>query len=306
MKRPPRNVAASHRAKLLALSRDRSEDFQFLLGRWVIERFLFRLAASRHKRSFVLKGAMLYLAWGGEPHRPTRDLDLLGFGNPEVSDVVARIAEICSVPAADGIVFDTSSIEAERIREDAEYEGVRVWVPASLDGARVTIQVDVGFGDDVVPSPEEVTLSTLLPLDPPVVRAYPIEAVIAEKFQAMVVLGIANSRIKDFDDLWTFANTRRFDIRQLARSIQATFERRKTPLPVSPPTALTDDFLLDPAKHTQWGAFCRRTGMPEIPSFEVVGRQIREFLMPAVERARNPADQILVWMPPGPWREAKA
>jgi len=305
VKRPPRNVAASHRAKLLALSRGRGEDFQFLLGRWVIERFLFRLAASRHKNSFVLKGAMLYLAWGGEAYRPTRDLDLLGFGNPEVNDLVARIAEICSVPAADGIVFDTGAIEAERIREDAEYEGVRVWVPASLDGARVTVQIDVGFGDVVVPAPDEVSLSTLLPLDPPVVRAYPIEAVIAEKLQAMVVLGIANSRMKDFYDLWTFAKTRRFDIRRLARSIQATFERRRTPLSAMAPTALTDEFLLDQAKRTQWGAFCRRTGMPEMPFLEVVGRQIREFLMPAVECARGAADQILVWVPPGPWRKAE-
>lgn len=138
------------------------------------------------------------------------------------------------------------------------------------------------------------------------VRAYPIEAVIAEKFQAMVVLRIANSRMKDFHDLWAFANTRRFEIRPLARSIQATFERRRTPLPVTPPTALTDEFLLDPAKRTQWGAFSWRTGIGEMSPLEVVGQQIREFLMPAVERARNPSDQILVWPPSGPWREAKA
>lgn len=303
MKRPPRNVAASHRAKLLALARDRGEDFQFLLGRWIIERFLFRLAASRHKDSFVLKGAMLFLALGGKVYRPTRDLDLLGFGSAEVGDVVARIAEICSTPGNDGIVFAATSIEAERIREDAEYEGVRVWVPASLDGAKVTIQIDVGFGDDVDPAPVERPFPTLLPLDPPVVRAYPLEAVIAEKFQAMVVLGIANSRMKDFYDLWTFATTEQFDIRQLARSIQATFERRQTPLPETAPTALTDEFLLDPARRAQWEAFCRRLGLRASPSLEVVGRKIREFLMPVLERARKPADQILVWVPAGPWRE---
>lgn len=306
MKRPPRNVAASHRAKLLVLARERGEDFQFLLGRWIIERFLFRLAASRHKDSFVLKGAMLFLALGGKVYRPTRDLDLLGFGSAEVGDVVARIAEICSTPANDGIVFATVSIEAERIREDAEYEGVRVWVPASLDGAKVTIQIDVGFGDDVDPAPVERPFPTLLPLDPPVVRAYPLEAVIAEKFQAMVVLGIANSRMKDFYDLWTFATTEQFDIRQLARSIQATFERRQTPLPETAPTALTDEFLLDPAKRAQWEAFCRRLGLRASPSLDVVGRKIREFLMPVLERARKPADQILVWVPAGPWRGSES
>lgn len=302
MKRPPRNFAASYRAKLLALARNRGEDFQFLLGRWIIERFLFRLAASRHKDSFVLKGAMLFLGLGGKLYRPTRDLDLLGFGSAEVGDVVARIAEVCSVPARDGIVFETEAIEAERIREDAEYEGLRIWVPASLDGAKVTIQIDVGFGDDVEPPPVERPFPTLLPLDPPVVRAYPLEAVIAEKLQAMVVLGIANSRMKDFYDLWTLATTEQFDIRQLARSIEATFERRQTPLPEAAPTALTDEFLLDPAKRAQWKAFCRRLGLGENPSLEAVGRQIREFLMPVLERARKPADQILVWVPSGPWR----
>lgn len=304
MKRQPRNIAASHRAKLLALSKERGEDFQFLLGRWIIERFLFRLSASRHKHSFVLKGAMLFLALGGKVYRPTRDLDLLGYGNAEVGDVVARIAEICSVPARDGIVFETEAIEAERIREETEYEGVRIWIPVVLDGAKVTIQIDVGFGDDVQPAPAEIPFPTLLPLDPPVVRAYPVEAVIAEKLQALVILGIANSRMKDFYDLWTCAATEQFDIRQVARSIQATFERRRTPLPETVPTALTDEFLFDPAKRAQWDAFCRRLRLSEKPSLEFVGRQIREFLMPAIERARNPGDQVLIWTPPGPRRES--
>lgn len=187
---------------------------------------------------------MLFLALGGTVYRPTRDLDLLGIGSAELGDVVARIAEICSTPANDGIIFATDSIEAERIREDAVYEGVRVWVPASLDGAKVKIQIDVGFGDDVEPAPVERPFPTLLPLDPPVVRAYPLEAVIAEKLQAMVVLG----------------------------------------------------------KRAQWEAFCRRLGLRALPSLEIVGRQIREFLMPVLERARKPADQILVWVPAGPWR----
>lgn len=153
MKKQIRNVAASNRAKLLALARTRGDDFQFLLGRWIIERFLYRLAGSKHKDSFVLKGAMLFVAWGSKVYRPTKDLDLLGFGSANVAEVADRIREICSTPAEDGIVFDVAGIEAERIKEDAEYEGVRVSVPASLDGARVRMQVDVGFGDVVDPSP---------------------------------------------------------------------------------------------------------------------------------------------------------
>ena len=228
MKKQIRNVAASNRAKLLALARTRGDDFQFLLGRWIIERFLYRLAGSKHKDSFVLKGAMLFVAWGSKVYRPTKDLDLLGFGSANVAEVADRIREICSVPAQDGIVFDIAGIEAERIKDDAEYEGVRVSVPASLDGARVRMQVDVGFGDVVDPSPAELPFPTLLPLDAPVIRAYPPEAVIAEKFQAMVALGIANSRMKDFFDIWTFAITQRFDISRLSQSICRTFEQRRT------------------------------------------------------------------------------
>src|ERR1035441_6424422 len=200
-----------------------------------------RLAAQ--KDGFVLKGAMLFLAWEGRLHRPTKDLDLLGFGSPDVEDVTHRIRDVCAVQADDGIVFDLAGIHGERIKEDAEYEGVRVRVPASLDGARVSMQIDVGFGDLVDPPPAELTFPVLLPLDAPVLWAYPPEAVIAEKFHAMVILGIANSLMKDFFDIWTLAQTHGFDIEMLAGSVRSTFERRRTPLPETVPMALTGEFL---------------------------------------------------------------
>lgn len=303
--RQVRNIATSHRAKLLALAQRRGDDFQFLLGRWIIERFLYRLSLSTHKKDFVLKGAMLFLAWDGKLYRPTRDLDLLGFGSAEIDKVTGRVREICAVSADDGIVFDLTGIEAERIKEDAEYEGVRVRVPASLDGARVMMQIDVGFGDKVDPAPAELSFPVLLPLDAPVVRAYPPEAVIAEKFQAMVVLGIANSRMKDFFDIWTFASTQRFDISRLANSLRGTFEQRRTPLPELPPLALTDEFLLDRAKQTQWNAFCKRLGLRDTPSLDVIGPLLVGFLMPAVEQARSRMTDAMAWEPPGPWRKVE-
>lgn len=306
MKRQIRNLAASHRAQLLALARTRGEDFQFLLGRWIIERFLYRLAGSNHKDGFVLKGAMLFLAWGSKLYRPTKDLDLLGFGSADVVEVASRIQEICAVPGDDGIVFDVARIEAERIKEDAEYEGVRVWVPANLDGARVTMQIDVGFGDAVDPAPAELPFPTMLPLDAPVVRAYPPEAVIAEKFQAMVALGIANSRMKDFFDMWTFATAQRFDMICLSRSIRKTFERRRTSLPEIPPIALTNEFLQDTAKKTQWTAFCKRLGLRDTPALDAIGPVLIRFLMPVIEQARQQEPDALVWEPPGPWRKAEA
>lgn len=298
-----RNIAASHRAKLLALARDRGEDFQFLLGRWVVERFLYRLAGSGQKDTFVLKGAMLFLAWEGQLHRPTKDLDLLGFGNPDVDDVAHRIREICAAPADDGIVFGLAGIQGERIKEDAEYEGVRVRVPASLDGARISMQIDVGFGDLVDPPPAEITFPVLLPLDPPVLRAYPPEAVIAEKFQAMVVLGIANSRMKDFFDIWMLACGRAFDMEQLSHSIRSTFERRRTPLPASAPLALTAEFLEDRSKQMQWAAFGNRLGSGSLPPLPLIGEQIAAFIMPALRFAGGTTPATRTWAPGGPWVE---
>lgn len=301
--RKVRNIAASHRAKLLNLAHERAEDFQFLLNRWVVERFLYRLAQSSQKNRFVLKGATLFLAWEGHLHRPTRDLDLLGLGSPDVDAVIRRIREVCSVPVDDGIVFDLAGICGERIKEDAEYEGVRVRVPSSLDGARITLQIDVGFGDLVHPPPAEITLPVLLHLDAPVVQGYPPEAVVAEKFHAMVVLGIANSRMKDFFDVWTLARNHRFELRRLALSIRNTFERRRTPLPQTAPLAVTEEFLEDPSKRTQWSAFGKRLGLTALPTLPSVGALIGQFLLPALDNRGAEEPGSKTWEPSGPWVE---
>lgn len=299
--RKVRNIAGSHRAKLLTLARTRGEDFQFLLGRWVVERFLYRLAGSSQKNSFVLKGATLFLAWEGRLHRPTRDLDLLGFGSPDVDDVIRRIRDVCAVSVGDGIVFDLGGIQGERIKEDAEYEGVRVCVPASLDGARISMQIDVGFGDLVDPPPMEITLPVLLLLDAPVIRGYPPEAVIAEKFHAMVVLGIANSRMKDFFDLWALARSRHFDLDRLSHSLQSTFGRRRTALPRTVPVALTVEFLEDRSKQTQWVAFGKRLGLSGLPTLPFIGEQIAAFLLPVLDTLHSAGSGPRTWEPGGPW-----
>jgi Nucleotidyl transferase AbiEii toxin, Type IV TA system len=303
-RREARNVAASHRAKLLALAHSRGEDFQFLLGRWMVERFLYRLAGSAQKDRFILKGAMLFFAWDGRLHRPTRDLDLLGFCSSDVLDVTDRIREVCAVTADDGIVFDLARIQGERIKEDAEYEGVRVRVPAALDGARISMQIDIGFGDVVDPPATELTFPVILPLAAPVLRAYPPEAVIAEKFHAMVVLGIANTRMKDFFDIWTLAETRQFELEPLSRSVRRTFDRRRTPLPASLPLALTREFLEDRAKQTQWAAFGTRLGLEKLPALPLIGRQIAEFIAPVLRTPTGASCQV--WAPRGPWRNGSA
>ena len=198
----------------------------------------------------------------------------------------------------DGIAFDLEGIRGEKIREDAEYERVRVRVPASLDGARVMVQIDVGFGDLVEPAPAQLTFPVLLPLDPPIVRGYPPETVIAEKFQAMVMLGIGNSRMKDFFDIWTLARTHNFRLQSLRRSVRQTFERRRTSVPAATPVALSEGFLLDENKQTQWKAFGNRSGL-DLPTLQAVGAVIEEFVMPVLG-AEERSD--LVWTAPGPWR----
>lgn len=302
MRTKVRNVAASHRAKLLDLARERKEDFQFVLGRWAVERFLYRLSISEHKDRFILKGALLFIAWAGKLHRPTRDLDLLGWGKPEVQEVTAAIRAVSAVECHDGLQFDLPGIEGERIKKDAEYEAVRVWVPAILDRARVRLQIDVGFGDVVDPEPQEIAFPVLLPLEAPRLRAYPPEAMVAEKLHAMVLLGIANSRMKDFFDIWTLASSYQFRLPVLARSIRCTFERRNTLLPAGAPLTLTKEFLEDATKQTQWKAFARRLDLPEgSPSLKDIGELLCQFLLPALGAAALAAAPERIWNPPGPW-----
>lgn len=294
------NSAASIRARLLTVSKQTGEDFQALLNRYAIERFLYRLGASEQSEDFVLKGAMLFVAWQGNLHRPTKDLDLLGFGESTPDAVADRISSIAALPANDGILFDPSSVEAEVIREDAEYEGVRVKLGASLEQARIRLQIDIGFGDAVEPAPVRSAFPAILShVEPATLRMYPRETVIAEKLQAMVVLDIRNSRMKDFYDLWYLAQTGSFDLSVLRRAVIATFERRRTTMPAGLPFALTVEFLTDDAKNRQWQAFLRRLDLAgSTPDLPQAGKQIAAF----VDKVFNSADEEATWHPRGPWQ----
>lgn len=293
------NTAASVRARLLNASKLSGEDFQSVLVRYVIERFLYRLGKSKHRDAFLLKGAMLFVLWRGHPHRPTKDLDLLGFGDPTPEEVAKRITDIVGVPCHDGVVFEPGSIETERIKEDADYEGIRIRLIARLEQAKVRIQVDVGFGDAVIAEPSASTFPTIIDrIEAPVLRVYPPEVVVAEKLQAMVVLDIRNSRMKDFFDLWVLARTRTFQLVPLSAAIRATFERRNTVLPDRRPFALTDPFLLDAGKVQQWTGFVKRLRLDsETPFLVAVGKEIARFLDPVF--AQSPAEKT--WPPGGPW-----
>lgn len=283
--RQPRNLVASVRQRLMNLSRERGEDFQFVLTRYGLERFLYRLTQSAQAGQFVLKGAALFQIWTEQPHRPTRDLDLLGHGDPSAERLRQLFHDVCSIPVVDdGLTYLADSVRAEQIKEDDEYEGIRLRIDARLGNARIPLQIDIGFGDVVTPGPQDVTYPTLLDFPAPLLRAYPRETVVAEKFQAMVHLGMANSRMKDFYDIWTLAKTFDFDGHALGQAIQATFERRQTALPSTAPLALTSEFSSDRAKATQWAAFLKKGKLVQRqPELSDVTRLIALFLMPPTQ-----------------------
>lgn len=250
-----KNVGASVRAKLLQLSKWNGQSFDLVLTRFALERFLFRLSQSRHADRFVLKGGMLLISWFDDPHRGTRDLDLLGFGDSNPEQVLTTFREILSEEFNDGVTFDADSLGVDRIREETEYGGLRLRSTASISGARIGLTIDVGFGDAVEPGVEMLDYPTLLDFPAPRLRAYARETVIAEKFQAMVALGRASTRLKDFYDIWIISRSFAFEGDRLARAIAATFARRGTEVPTELPDALTQAFAADEQKQQQWRAF---------------------------------------------------
>lgn len=292
MKKPPRNVAASVRQRLLNLSKASGVDYNQLLIRYAIERLLYRLSRSRHRNNFVLKGAMLFAIWEGSPHRPTQDLDLLGFGDRSPDRIAAVFRELCEMSVEDdGIEFAANTVGAEEIRTTDEYGGIRVRFTASLGGAIIRVQADVGFGDAITPASPESDYPTLLPNQPaPHLRVYPRETVVAEKLEAITKLGMLNTRFKDYYDLRYVANRFEFDGSVLTAAIAATFERRGTPLPPALPVGLSPAFATDPIKQTQWAAFRRRQPQQNLPDLPDVVAEITRFVEPPMlaATARRP------------------
>lgn len=300
---PLKDLGASVRARLLRLARERGEDYQLLLMRHANERLLFRLAASTHASRFVLKGAALFTLWTGKPHRATRDLDLLGFGDLGHAEVRKVFAEILSLEVQDdGVRFDLSSLTVGPIREEQEYGGVRVEVIARITTAQVRLQVDVGIGDVITPEAGIVDFPSLLDFPAPRLRAYPRETVVAEKLEAAVQLGMANSRMKDFYDLAVLARDFEFEGELLARAIRATFERRKTPLPVGLPVALTATFAEDATKKTQWAGFVRKSGVHDARSLPDTVDAIVAFAAHPLAAALADPTPALRWRAGGPWQ----
>jgi hypothetical protein len=293
------------RQKLLYLARARKDDFGLILVKYGLERILYRLSRSAHRDAFVLKGALLFELWTHEIYRSTRDADFLARGDNAPERFVRIFQELCRMDVEpDGLTFDADSVKAERITEDADYEGVRVTFTAYLDRARIPVQIDIGFGDAVTPAPMESDYPTLLPGPHPRLLVYPKETVVAEKFEAMVKLGIANTRMKDFYDLEVLSRTLAFDGKTLSEAIRKTFNTRGTELPADGlPLAFTPEFYDDATKKRQWTAFCAKNATYMAKTeFKSVIDTLKTFLVPVVLALHEETSFSQQWKPGRPWR----
>ena len=286
MVRQARDIGASVRARLLNLARENGQVFDLLLTRYAAERLLYRLSTTPHRDRFVLKGAMLMTTWFDDPYRPTRDVDFLGYGDSTPESMLAVFREICAIEGNDGVTFDVDALRVDLIREELEYGGLRLRTTSRLAGARITVVIDIGFGDAIEPGIEEINLPVLLDFPEPRLRAYARETVVAEKFQAMVMLGLANSRMKDYYDIWMLSRSYEFDAERLSRAIAATFARRGIAIPEEVPDALTAAFATDAAKQRQWAAFVRDLAV-DVPALETIVIDLASFLMPHARQAMH-------------------
>jgi predicted nucleotidyltransferase component of viral defense system len=281
----PANVAASVRARLLNVAKAQGVDFNQVLVRFALERILYRLAQSQHAERFLLKGALLFTIWYDMPHRATRDADLLGFGASDLDAVAQTFREIAAVAVDDGMAFDPASVMVEEIRKEAGYGGVRVVIAGELAKARCKTQIDVGFGDAVTPAPVDSVYPVLLDdLPAPRLRTYPTYTVVAEKLHAIALLGMTNSRLKDYFDLSVLVERETLDSELLAKAIRATFERRGMAVPGALPIGLSDEFAHDASRQALWLTFLKKNELAPEPLSAIVDR-LQSALTPALNRA---------------------
>jgi hypothetical protein len=305
MREPVKDMGASVRARLLNLARSTGRDFQALTIRYAVERFLARLVESAHRDRFILKGAMLYIPWNLDDKRTTMDLDLLGFGSPDLENLSQAFRQICGVEIVDdGLTFDPESVTVMPIREESVYDGIRVVIRVALGTMLIRLQVDVGFGDQIVPEPQPSEFPALLAEHGPVIRLYSPETVIAEKFNAMVLLGMANSRMKDYFDIWMLSRNFTIEETVLREAIRQTFAKRQTALPETEPIGLSTEFASNESKQRQWQGFVRRQRKQDsLPNLAEVLAAIRGFIMPAVVEISATTPSSMIWTPDQGWRQ---
>ena len=303
-RRELKNVAASVHARLLNEARTSGRPFNELLQYYAMERFLYRLSRSPYVERFVLKGALLLRTHNADQARPTRDIDLLGHGSSRVARLVEIVRDCLHLDVPDdGMYFDPESVQGKEISQKAKYQGVRIQFKGRLGNAQTPMQLDVGFGDAVVPGPIWIAYPELLDFGAPRLLGYTLESAIAEKFQAIVYLDMTNTRMKDFYDIWLLAQRFSFEGERLSNAIRTTFRRRTTPLPAGPPPALTTAFSEDATRQQRWRAFLRKARLQtEDVTLEAAIEQIRAFLMPPTTTLAEERSFRMIWLPGGPWQ----
>lgn len=302
-KKPVTDIGASVRERLKQKADDLGYDFQLILTHYAIERLLYRLGRSKYYDRFLLKGALLFESWYGQMVRSSMDADMLGKGASDVPSLVGVFRDVCRVKVeSDGLEFLADTVHGQEILDNSEYQGVRITLAAMLSGARIHLQVDVGFGDAVVPQPKNMKYPALLDLPAPSIKAYTPYTVIAEKFQTIVDKGLANSRMKDYYDIWYISRHSNLDGLSLSKAIAATFKRRRTALPGTLPEGLGYDFISDNAKKRQWTGFLIKTKPNETCELDAAIKEIRMLLIPVVQSLIEEKPFNKVWHSSQGWR----
>ncbi len=288
-----KDLSASIRTRLLSIAKSQNTDFNQILIRFALERILYRLSLSPYANRFVLKGALLFNLWYNMPHRATRDIDFLGFGSSDLKVLEDTFREIANISCHDGIIFDPETITVEEIRKEAGYAGARVLIYAEINKARCKTQIDIGFGDTVVPGPVQLNYPVMLSdLPVPQLQTYPIYSVISEKVHAMVLFGMANSRLKDYLDLWILLRNEIIDDKILAEAVASTFARREMLIPIELPSGLTEEFAMDSSKQSMWLSFLRKNKLDVTSLVEVIA-YLGERLQPIFLLAKNFEKEVI-------------
>jgi len=304
MKRDIKNIEASVKALLQNKARETNRPFAEVLQYYGMERFLYRFSRSKYTDRFVLKGALLFTVWQIPERRTTLDIDFLARYDNRVASIEAVMREVCNVSVdPDGLVFDSKNVQGHKIKEDADYEGVRVKFLGFLERSRIPMQIDVGFGDIVYPKTKVIDYPVILDFPKPHLKGYPPESVISEKFEAMVKLGLLNSRMKDFYDIWLMMRQFNFSGSNLAEALRRTFEHRKTDLPKECPLFAEEIYDEKSDRQTLWKAFLKKGDIKHAPEkLAITAKEIENFLVKPLNAVKKAHEFMGEWKAPGPWK----
>lgn len=304
MKKDIKNLRSSVRARLQNKAKETNRPFSEILQYYGMERFLYRFSRSEYADKFILKGALMFTVWQIPERRTTLDIDFLANYDNQITTIEKVIKDVCKVPVTpDGLVFDTETVKGQKIKEEMEYEGVRVKFIGLLERSRIPMQIDVGFGDVIYPRADVIDYPIILDFPKPHLKGYPVESVVSEKFEAMVKLGLLNSRMKDFYDVWLMMRQFNFNGLHLAEALKKTFKRRKTPLPKDKPLFAEEIYDEKSDRQTLWKAFLKKGDIKHAPEkLSATAREIEEFLIKPLDAIKNDYKFNKVWKVPGPWK----